>query len=156
MFWQRLVVLFVNSSQLHQGVTFNLITLRSTFFYNILIIPCTMQFCRPYWETILLNLMTLVSISIYNIPIAPCFKQFCRPYVGEIMFRRKSNTSQVCCSCSGCNYKGRWPQVSFCSVQGLIYLNYLLQDNYADLQLVLVTCKPLFEKLHLPPGLCHF
>jgi len=36
-------------------------------------------------------------------------------------------------------------------------LNYLLQENYADLQLALITHKPfLFDKLRLTPVLCHF
>jgi len=93
-----------------EGGTFNLITIfRSTFFYNILIAPCMMQFYRPYWETILLHLITLC-----NILIGPCFMRFCRPYVGDTMFKRKSKTGQVYCPPSGCNYKGWRDQWCVC------------------------------------------
>ena len=38
MFWQRLVVLFMNSLQLHQGATLNLIPLLDPFSFNIFLL----------------------------------------------------------------------------------------------------------------------
>jgi len=156
MFWQRLVVLFVNSSQLHQGVTFNFITLRSTFFYNILIIPCTMQFCRPYWQTILLNLMTL----LYPFSFITFLLLLVSSSSVDLMLERlclEGSQIQAKYAVHALAAITKDDGLKSLSVLYKVYLNYLLQDNYADLQLVLITCKPfLFEKLHLPPGLCHF
>lgn len=60
----------------------------------------------------------LISFPFIIFLLFPFVMQFCRPYVRKTMFRRQSETGKVCCACSSCNNKGRWPQISICSIQG--------------------------------------